>query len=149
METYVEFRSDLFPAYEGEENEVNPGRWGKRLAEFLRDHLRQQGFQTGEPSAEDWGWMLPVTNESFPLWIGCGNFEQTSDGFLCFIEPHTPFVRRFLRRISTEARVGSLQRAVDKVLDDASGIRDKRWWTYEEFNRATPGDPGLSGESYS
>lgn len=35
MKTHVEFHSDQFPLYEGEEDEVNPGVHGKRLAEFL------------------------------------------------------------------------------------------------------------------
>jgi hypothetical protein len=37
MLTYVEFRSGNFPPYEGEEQESNPGIFGKRLAEFLQD----------------------------------------------------------------------------------------------------------------
>jgi hypothetical protein len=134
MQTYLEFRSDRFGAYEGEEQQINAGRWGKRLAEFLRDNLRREGFETEEPIAEDWGWMLPVTNDHFPLWIGCGNYEEYPDGFLCFIEPHTPFVRKLLRKIDTQERVGSLQRAIDKILSESAGIRHKRWWTHDEFN---------------
>ncbi len=41
MKTHVEFRSAKFPAYDGEEDEVNPGRWGKRLAEYLAMKLRE------------------------------------------------------------------------------------------------------------
>ena len=53
VQTHVEFRSDRFPAYDGEEEQINPGLWGKRLAEFLRDNLRTEGFETEEPIAED------------------------------------------------------------------------------------------------
>ena len=133
MQTHVEFRSDRFPAYDGEEEQINPGLWGKRLAEFLRDNLRKEGFETEEPVADDWGWMVPVANEQFRLWIGCGHYQEYPDGFLCFIEPHTPFVRKLLRKIDTQARVASLQRAMDKVLTEAAGIREKRWWTHDEF----------------
>jgi len=45
-----------------------------------------------------------------------------------------PFVRRLLKKVGTKERVGSLQRAMDKVLTEAAGIRDKRWWTHDEFN---------------
>jgi hypothetical protein len=68
--THVEFRSDRFPPYDGEEEQVNPGLWGKRLAEFLREGLRTAGIATEDPFAEDWGWVLPAVNETFPLWIG-------------------------------------------------------------------------------
>ena len=133
MQTHVEFRSDRFPPYDGEEQQVNPGLWRKRLAEFLRDNLRTEGFASEEPIAEDWGWVVPITNEHFRLWIGCGNYEEYPDGFLCFIEPHTPFVRKLWKKIATEGRVTSLQRAMDKVLSEAAGIREKRWWTHDEF----------------
>ena len=125
MQTYVEFRSDRFPAYDGEEEQVNSGLWGKRLAEFLRDNLQKEGFETGQPIAEDWGWMVPVANDQFRLWIGCGHYQEYPDGFLCFIEPHTPFVRKLLKNIDTQASVESLQRAMDKVLSEAAGISGK------------------------
>ena len=77
--------------------------------------------------------VVPVANEEFRLWIGCGRYEEYPDGFHCFIEPHATFVRKLLRKIDTRARVAALQRAMDKVLSEADGIREKRWWTYEEF----------------
>ena len=33
MKTQVEFRSSKFTPYEGEQEQINPGLWGKRLAE--------------------------------------------------------------------------------------------------------------------
>jgi hypothetical protein len=136
--THVEFRSDRFPAYDGEEQQLNPGVWGKRLAEFLRDTLRTEGFETGEPIAEDWGWVIPVANERFRLWIGCANYLEYPDGFLCFIEPHAPIIRKLLQKIDTQPRVAALQRGMDKVLSESAGIRAKRWWTYDEFRNPAP-----------
>ncbi len=136
MQTHLEFRSDRFPPYDGEEREVNPGRYGKRLAEFLQRGLAAKGFETGEPVAEDWGWLVPIRNDAFPLWVGCGNYEEYAEGFLCFIEPHTPTVRRWFRRIDASARVRELRDAIDAVLSTDPGVRDKRWWTYEAFHRS-------------
>jgi len=134
MKTHVEFRSDRFPAYESEEQEINPGRYGKRVAEFLAAGLHSHGFETEELIAEDWGWIVPIKNDGFKLWIGCGNYEEYPDGFLCFIEPHKPAIRRLFRKISTQSRVEALQRAMDAILSESAGIRDKRWWTHDEFN---------------
>lgn len=142
METCVEFRSHRFPQIAGEGKEINPGIWGNQLADFLRDNLRRQGFETEEPILEDWGWVVPVVNPQFRLWIGCSCYPEYPDGFLCFIEPHTPSVRQFFRKIDTTERVSSLRLAMDTVLNEGVGIRDKRWWTHEEFNnpaRATTG----------
>ena len=33
VKTQVEFRSRKFPPYEGEQEQINPGLWGIRLAE--------------------------------------------------------------------------------------------------------------------
>jgi len=133
--THVEFRTDLFPAYPGEEEETNPGANGKRLAEFLGAAVGKAGFGASEPIPEDWGWCLKIKNEGFALWIGCGVYAEYPDGFLCFIEPHEPSIRRFLKRIDTRGPVESLQRAIDKALREEPGIRDVRWWTHDEFNR--------------
>lgn len=143
MKTHVEFRSDEFPPYDGEEGEVNPGRYGKRLAEFLVRGLKARGFEPLEPIAEDWGWMVPIKNAGFKLWIGCGNHDEYPDGFLCFISPHQPTVRKFpfLWQVETSATVTALHEAIDQTLTASAGVRDKRWSSYEEFNRpARPAD---------
>ena len=143
METHVEFRSDRFPPYDGEQEEINPGRYGKRLAEFVKQGLKDKGFEVGEPVAEDWGWVVPIANKGFSMWIGCGNYDEyPSDGFLCFIEPHTPTIRRWFRRVDTSARVAALRDAVDDLLANEPGIRDKRWWSYDEFMH--PGKDGAA-----
>jgi hypothetical protein len=141
MKTHVEFRSDEFPPYEGEEDLINPGRYGRRVAEFLVRGLKEKGFEPNEPIAEDWGWMLPIKNDGFSLWIGCGNYGGTYGDddvcFLCFIEPHRKTIRPFpfLWKVDTSAKVAALQEAMDQLLSANPGIRDKLWWTYDEFNR--------------
>lgn len=136
MKTYVEFCSDRFPASEGEDEEVNPGRFGKRLAEYLAGRLPAHGFQIKSVAAEDWGWRISLFNDGFDLWIGCGNSEEHPDAFLCFSEPHSPVIRRLFRKIDTADRVTALQQAMDAVLEEPPGVRDRRWWTHDEFNSA-------------
>ena len=135
MKTHVEFCSDRFPPMEDGSDEVNPGRWGQRLADFVRHGLVQRGLDAGEPFAEDWGWVVPIKNAEFPLWIGCGNYDGEPDGFLCFIEPHTPVIKKLFRKVDTSLRVAEVRDALDAVLSEDAGIRDKKWSTYEEFNR--------------
>ena len=132
MRTHVEFRSDAFPAQPGEEEQINPGRWGKSLAEYLCTQLTGRGFPGGEPYAEDWGWAVPLDNTEFSLWVGCGNYEEYPDGFLCFIEPGKPFVRRLFRRIDTTSRVEAVASALEAALRSHPAIRDMRWWSNAE-----------------
>ena len=127
MQTHVEFRSDRFPPLEGEDDEINPGRYGKRLAQFIQRGLNERGIETDEPIAEDWGWCVPVKNQQFRLWIGCSNYEEYPDGFLCFIEPQKPIIRKWFRKVDTTDRVSAVRQALDDLLN-AEGIRDKKWW---------------------
>ena len=124
MKTIVEFRSDRFPAYDGEDKQINPGIFGKRLAELISDGLRREGFEPEELFTEDRGWVVPVKNKGFPPldWLRelPGVFGR---------------VRGFLKKIATRDWVESLQTALDKILSDEAGIREKKWWTHEEFDQ--------------
>ena len=133
MRTHVEFRSDAFPPEPGESESVNPGRWGKKLAVFLRGELDRAGLKGAEIVAEDWGWVVPIDNEEFSLWVGCGNYEEHPNGFLCFIEPSKPTIRRGLfRKVDTTVRVSDVASALDRILAGCAAIRDLRWWSESE-----------------
>ena len=136
MLSHVEFSSSAFPAYENEEEEVNPGRYGKRAAEYIANTLREKGEPVEDIFAEDWGWTVPINNPEFRLWIGVGNYEEYEDGFLCFIEPHTPYLRKWFRKITTEERIGNLRQTLDAVLQENGEIRNIKWWTHDEFNNS-------------
>jgi hypothetical protein len=47
MLTHLECRRDKFPPIEGEDQLVNPGVWGKRLAYYLREGLHREGIEAG------------------------------------------------------------------------------------------------------
>jgi hypothetical protein len=128
MRTHVEFRSGAFPPQAGEDEQVNPGRWDKALADYVRAELTARGFPGGAPYAEDWGWAVPLENADFPLWVGCGNYEEHPDGFLCFVEPSKPTVRRLFRKVDTTARVEQVASALDAALRAHHDVRDLRWW---------------------
>ena len=126
MKTHVTFRCDQFPPNDEDAAKPNPELFGKRAADFLVAGLRSKGFEPREPIAEDWGWVIPVKNERFDLWIGCGKYGEHPDGFLCFIEPHRPMIRRLFRKIDTSGPILALHEAIDQVLIDQS--RDQRRW---------------------
>ena len=143
MKTHLEFRSDAFPAQPGEEEQTNPGRWGRLLADYLSIELRARGFVGRGPFPEDWGWLIPLENDDFALWIGCGNIDRgeafamesdpdATDQFLCFIEPSKPFVRKLFRKIDTTARVSEVAAAIEAALRAHAEVRQLRWWTEEE-----------------
>lgn len=128
MQTQVTFRSANFPACEGEEEEINPGIWGRRLAEYLAAKLAEKGIPTGEPIAEDWGYLVPIPNERFPLAVCCGHQDGDDDEFLVFTEPSTPTVKKFpFRTIDTSPELPRLLDALRGILEADPGIRGVAW----------------------
>jgi hypothetical protein len=127
MKTQVEFRSSKFPPYEGEEEQINPGLWGKRLAEYLAQKLAEKGIVTEEMVAEDWGWYVPVRNEGFRLALCCGHQNGDDDEFVCFTDPSTPIVKTFLKKIDATAQLTLLTEALQQILASDPEIRDVVW----------------------
>ncbi|MGI8908866.1 MAG: hypothetical protein ACR2IE_20525 [Candidatus Sumerlaeaceae bacterium] len=116
MRLQFEFRSEKFPKLPGEEQRINPGLWGQKLAEYLKENLRRRGFHALQIVAEDWGYIVPIQNEEFELWVGCGHQAGDPDEFLCFIEPQSPVIRRWFRKIDTTAVVSRLSAALEEIL---------------------------------
>ena len=126
MPTMLEFTSSAFPADSDEGEVINPDRYGRRLALFIAEQLPAKGYRTIEPDAEDWGWRVEVANAEFPLWIGCGNVEETPDTFLCFVEPSRP-LRKWFRKIETRHAVEPLAAALHAVLAESGKVSNLVW----------------------
>jgi hypothetical protein len=76
----VEFKSASFPKYPNENEElVNDNCWGKRLAEYVNDHLPDYGVPTNGFLCEDWGWLVLLENPDFPMFIGCAAMDDGDD----------------------------------------------------------------------
>jgi hypothetical protein len=131
MRTNLEFRSSELSGLTSASDTPS----GKAIAELLSQLLPGHGYVVEGIEAEDWGWRVQVANHGFPLWIGCGAYEEFPDGCLCFIEPSQRFVRRWFERIDTEATVERLADALEQVLRESGKASDLRWWTVDENMR--------------
>ncbi len=127
MQTQVEFRSNKFPPYDGEEAQINPGLWGKRLAEFLVAKLAERGIESDGMGAEDWGWLISLRNDGFPLGLCCGHQDGDDDQFICFTEPSRPLVKKWLKRIDATPQLTRLTGALREILAADPDIRDVVW----------------------
>jgi hypothetical protein len=127
MKTHVEFRSSKFPPYDGEEEEINPGLWGKRLTEYLAKELAERGIESEEMAIEDWGCYLPIRNDGFRLALCCGHQDGDDDQFLVFTDPSSPKVKKWFRTIDATAQLTRLLGALHDILDADPEIRDVAW----------------------
>ncbi len=133
MRTHIQFRSSEFPAYPYEMEGCEPGRWGKRLAEYMRVKLDGKGFKTKDICPEDWGWLVPISHDDFPLWVGCKHSDDNEDSYLVFIEPSKPVVRKgWFEDIDTTVDVARVADALEAILKSDPKIRDVRWLAENE-----------------
>ena len=127
MKTFVEFRSEKFPPYEGEEESINPGLWGKRLAEYLVEELSKRGIECEEIIPEDWGWYVPTKLAKHRLALCCGHQYGDDDQLICFTDPKTPVFRKFFRRIDLTEQFTLLIREIDSILKSDPEIGHIEW----------------------
>jgi hypothetical protein len=127
MMTQVEFRSAKFPAYEGEEDQINPGVWGKRLADYLAAGLTDRGWQIEAIVAEDWGWYVPLKNEGFRLAVCCGHQDGDEDEFLIFTDPSRPSVRKGFKKVDATPQLTRLTKTLQDILQSDPDITEVVW----------------------
>lgn len=80
----LEFESSAFAVIPGEDEETNPGIYGKALAQWLAEQLRAAGFSAGEAFAEDFGWCVPVKAKPHSLYVACASTGETPDQWRVF-----------------------------------------------------------------
>ena len=74
------FTSSLFKIEPGEDEEINPGCYGRQLAVWLKKQLEERGYSVEPIINEDWGRCLMCSRDPFMLWVGCGNMDAKPRG---------------------------------------------------------------------
>jgi hypothetical protein len=127
------FKSSLFEIEPGEDKAINPGIYGKQLAEWLAGKLSAFGYDV-EVINEDWGRCIMCTRDPVWLWVGCANmnldFPEESESlpkkeemvWHCFVVSEIPFWKRLFRRIDPEPLRKTLTEQVSSILSSESQI---------------------------
>jgi hypothetical protein len=121
------FRSSLFHVEPGEDDDTNPGRYGKQLAEWLASKLCGCGYLDTDVVAEDWGWAVVCTGKPFCLFVACGNAMEAieDDGpkripddaiiWHAYASADAPLFAR-LRRIDVDGPIAQLDARLGELL---------------------------------
>jgi len=125
------FTSDMFTVEPGEDEEINPGRYGRQLAAWLKAQLEQRGHNVEPVIAEDWGRCLVLSRDPFMLWVGCGNVDASADGapptgeivWTCFAVAEVPLLKRLFGRPDTSAALSRLDSDLRDILGSEPAIR--------------------------
>jgi hypothetical protein len=127
------FTSPKFELEPGEDEEINPGIYGRQLARWLKERLAERGYGVEEIINEDWGRALMCSRDPFVLWVGCASLTDDdlagTEGageapppakedivWHCFATAEVFFVKRWLRKIDTQPAVAKLDHDLGEIL---------------------------------
>jgi hypothetical protein len=127
------FKSSKFEIEPGEDEDINPGIYGRQLAVWLKARLEENGYSV-ELIDEDWGRCLMCSRDPFSLFVGCANMwdPNLSHGlppnkneivWHCFATAETPFWKRLFRRPDTTSAVAKLHEDLGRLLTAESQIQ--------------------------
>jgi hypothetical protein len=138
VRTHLEFTAERFGGPDAAPNSINDTIFGAELAEFLSAAFQAKGL-SGVVIEEDWGWMVELKSDPFPIWLGCASYgdgegDDCGDDWLVFIEPSKPEIRKWLKKIDTRAEVEAVARELEQILVDA-GATNLVWWSDTDSGR--------------
>jgi hypothetical protein len=122
----LEFESSAFSVVAGEDEETNPGIYGKALAQWLAEQLRAAGVPAGEVIAEDFGWCIPVKSKPHALYVACASTAEKPDQWRVFAFAEGGVMARLLGKDKSAESLASLFAAVRRCLETDATIRGLR-----------------------
>lgn len=133
--THIEFRSDSFPQTSKEKEEWDEQVGGILLSQYLTAELEKHGIEVSGGIAEDWGYLISLSDENFSdIWIGCNHYLEYENGFLVFIHPSKPIIRKWLfKKIDISEQLTILANILNEILMANPEIYAQRWWSQEEM----------------
>lgn len=124
----LSFESTAFPVAEGEDEETNPGLFGRSLAEWLSSQLKERGVATSAVVPEDFGWCIPVAERSAKLYVACSSADGKATSWQVFAFSEGSVLGRFLGNNKSAEALGNLHRMLKDILGESgqvSGLREE------------------------
>ena len=122
----LEFESSAFAIIPGEDEETNPGIYGKALAQWLAEQLRVAGFSPGEVIAEDFGWCVPVQSEHHSLYVACASAGEKPQQWRVFAFAEGGVMARLSGKDGRAESLAVLYTAVRQCLQSAPSVHGLR-----------------------
>jgi hypothetical protein len=80
----IHFRSSRFAIEPGEDQETNPGIFGRALASWLAEQLAARGWRIKGCIAEDFGRVVEVEHARFGTFVACASGHDGADSWQAF-----------------------------------------------------------------
>ncbi len=127
MGPQVTFYSEFFKPVPGEDDQTNPGRFGKSLAEWLAERLKERGVTVEGVIPEDFGWVVIVSRKPFMLWLGCGNTDGSTAEWSVFTVAELSLMQRLFGRIDPTSEVEKLKTHLSELVPTIPRVSSIVW----------------------
>jgi len=123
---YFIFESTAFPPVAGEDEETNPGIFGRRLSEWLAGQLRGAGYEVKRLVAEDFGRLIEVAQPGCRLYVAVSSTDETATEWQVFAFSEFGFLAKFRGAPTGSEAVPKLMAALKVILTASSQIQALR-----------------------
>ena len=123
----VEFTTRHFSVVAGEDEETNPGVFGRTLSEWLAEALRARGTKVSAVIAEDWGRCVIVHRKPFMLWVGCSNVDEAATRWRVIVVAEFAILGKLLGRTDPKLEICALEDQVRDIVHGIPQVSDVQW----------------------
>jgi hypothetical protein len=123
---HVVFTSAHFTVQPGEDEETNPGIYGKALAEWMAAQLKIRGVAVEGVAAEDFGRCVMIKRTPVMLWVACASLDDEPTRWQMFIAVERGVMAR-LRRVDPGPDLDELRRHYRALVNEIPGVTDIEW----------------------
>ena len=120
----LHFESAAFRIDPGEDGATNPGIFGRALAGWVRDRLRERGLPAGDVIAEDFGWCVPVALDPHAVYVACASEEERAGSWAwqLFVFAEGGLLQRLLGKDTRREAMDRVFAAVREALASSPDI---------------------------
>lgn len=123
----VSFTSSQFPIEPNEDEDTNPGIYGRALARWLAEQLEPRGIATKEVVAEDWGLCVVTQTRPVRVNIAVANVEGSATRWQMFA-----FVERGLFQLAKspdelQRELAAMREHLAAIVGSIPDVRDVFW----------------------
>ena len=123
----VTFQTDFFKRVHGEEEETNPGRYGKALAQWLAENLRERDVAVEDVLHEDFGWVVMVSRKPYVLWLGCGNTDGSTTEWNVFPVVEFSIMQRLFKNKNPTQEIEKLVAHLTELVPSIPNVTNIVW----------------------
>jgi hypothetical protein len=116
----LEFESTDFAVTDGEDDETNPGIYGRALARWIAAQLKVADDQV---IPEDFGWCVPVKSSPHHLYVACSSEDDSKNKWRVFVFAEGGLMTRLLGRDCRAEEIASLFSEIKRILAAHPDIR--------------------------